>query len=642
MKRTNAVGDRIKESININSGLLALGNVISALGDETNRATHIPYRDSKITRLLQDSLGGNSKTLMIACVSPSTDNYAETLNTLKYANRARNIKNRVEINHDPNGSAMFEIVQLKKQVAALKQELLQARTRSYSRSQNAPTTPRMVRSDSSVAIGSVSSINDDLIKLQRANCDLQGRLEQLQREKLLVQAERDQLISQFGPPDRQKVVSVRKHLETIAELRHQLELTKTGRSGRPRPQQNLSMATASPQSDDMLAQAERLVDRARQEIVEQVSMVDRIGATQCDEIEMNTIIAPEQFKAAVETRVQALLAPLRSDLTLKEELTHSLHSLQLEYMAMQQRYNERLKFLHDTLASVQKEHAASAVAGSINSNQPSSNTRILRLKYEDRIKRMGKEIVDLKDKLDQQLRHASSRATTTDSQVRSLRQTVQELKSERARLLKQLSGEVSARQNWAAQLDTGTAAEMADLRSRERRAIEAAKKWHKAYDFQKALLEKRNDQCSTARLKIKNLLQVLRRNRIKLDGASGYDTPGWRQVLQTPSASTIKDTELPGGEPMDLVESPVLSDLHRRLQSAAPSGSSTPATRSRLAYGWIPTETATAIRHLSPKRPGPRDFFAEIADAASLSIRASAASVPGNPFVASSEQKKDH
>ncbi|RIA98533.1 P-loop containing nucleoside triphosphate hydrolase protein, partial [Glomus cerebriforme] len=98
LKRTNAVGDRAKEGIAINGGLLALGNVISALGDESRKVTHIPYRDSKLTRLLQDSLGGNSQTLMLACVSPADSNFMETLNTLKYANRARNIKNKVSVN----------------------------------------------------------------------------------------------------------------------------------------------------------------------------------------------------------------------------------------------------------------------------------------------------------------------------------------------------------------------------------------------------------------------------------------------------------------------------------------------------------------------------------------------------------------
>ncbi|EGF83831.1 hypothetical protein BATDEDRAFT_8409, partial [Batrachochytrium dendrobatidis JAM81] len=100
LKRTNAEGERKKEGISINQGLLALGNVISALGDETRRSSHVPYRDSKLTRMLQDSLGGNSQTLMLACISPSDLNYAETVNTLHYANRARNIKNRVSINQE--------------------------------------------------------------------------------------------------------------------------------------------------------------------------------------------------------------------------------------------------------------------------------------------------------------------------------------------------------------------------------------------------------------------------------------------------------------------------------------------------------------------------------------------------------------
>jgi hypothetical protein len=82
----------------LRQGLLALGNVISALGDERRRGTHVPYRESKLTRLLQDSLGGNSRTAMIACVSPADDVLEETLNTLKYANRAKNIRNKPVVN----------------------------------------------------------------------------------------------------------------------------------------------------------------------------------------------------------------------------------------------------------------------------------------------------------------------------------------------------------------------------------------------------------------------------------------------------------------------------------------------------------------------------------------------------------------
>uniref|UniRef100_A0A8D0TI53 Kinesin family member 7 n=2 Tax=Sus scrofa TaxID=9823 RepID=A0A8D0TI53_PIG len=96
--KTGSTGERLKESIQINSSLLALGNVISALGDPQRRSSHIPYRDSKITRILKDSLGGNAKTVMIACVSPSSSDFDETLNTLNYASRAQNICNRATIN----------------------------------------------------------------------------------------------------------------------------------------------------------------------------------------------------------------------------------------------------------------------------------------------------------------------------------------------------------------------------------------------------------------------------------------------------------------------------------------------------------------------------------------------------------------
>ncbi|CAF1458254.1 unnamed protein product, partial [Rotaria sordida] len=102
--KTHAEGERLREATRINLSLSALGNVISALVD--GRSKHIPYRDSKLTRLLQDSLGGNTKTLMVACISPAHDNYDETLSTLRYANRAKNIKNKPRINEDPRDAQM--------------------------------------------------------------------------------------------------------------------------------------------------------------------------------------------------------------------------------------------------------------------------------------------------------------------------------------------------------------------------------------------------------------------------------------------------------------------------------------------------------------------------------------------------------
>ena len=117
VKRTKAEGQRLQEGININKGLLALGNVICALSESK---PHVPYRDSKLTRMLQDSLGGNSRTCMIACVSPADINYEETLNTLRYANRARNIRNKPVVNRDPNAA---QISQLRQQLSAARAQI---------------------------------------------------------------------------------------------------------------------------------------------------------------------------------------------------------------------------------------------------------------------------------------------------------------------------------------------------------------------------------------------------------------------------------------------------------------------------------------------------------------------------------------
>ncbi|XP_022522868.2 kinesin-like protein KIF18A [Astyanax mexicanus] len=95
---TNAKGARLREGANINRSLLALGNVINTLADPKSKKTHIPYRDSKLTRLLKDSLGGNCRTVMIANVSPSSLSYEDTHNTLKYANRAKEIKSTLKSN----------------------------------------------------------------------------------------------------------------------------------------------------------------------------------------------------------------------------------------------------------------------------------------------------------------------------------------------------------------------------------------------------------------------------------------------------------------------------------------------------------------------------------------------------------------
>ncbi|XP_053500142.1 kinesin-like protein KIF3B isoform X6 [Ictalurus furcatus] len=116
--KTGAQGERLKEATKINLSLSALGNVISALVD--GKSTHIPYRDSKLTRLLQDSLGGNARTVMVANIGPASYNVEETLTTLRYSNRAKNIKNKPRINEDPKDALLREF---QEEIARLKQQL---------------------------------------------------------------------------------------------------------------------------------------------------------------------------------------------------------------------------------------------------------------------------------------------------------------------------------------------------------------------------------------------------------------------------------------------------------------------------------------------------------------------------------------
>ncbi len=127
---SNNIGDRLKEGANINKSLLALGNCINALGEGNKKGKpHVPYRNSKLTRLLKDSLGGNCRTVMIATVSPSSLSFEDTLNTLKYSNRAKNIKMQVKrnvLNINYHVAEYKQIVTaLRQQVASLKQKVQQ-------------------------------------------------------------------------------------------------------------------------------------------------------------------------------------------------------------------------------------------------------------------------------------------------------------------------------------------------------------------------------------------------------------------------------------------------------------------------------------------------------------------------------------
>ncbi|WIA28382.1 hypothetical protein OEZ86_010928 [Tetradesmus obliquus] len=148
VKDSMSEGTMLKETININKSLSALGKVISTLAehDAAGTTAHVPYRDSKLTKLLMDSLGGSALTLMIACCSPSSLQVEETLSTLSYATRAKNIHNRPTVQYDPREAQISllrrEIELLRQENGLLREQLRAGGAASGSAHNSLPTTPK--------------------------------------------------------------------------------------------------------------------------------------------------------------------------------------------------------------------------------------------------------------------------------------------------------------------------------------------------------------------------------------------------------------------------------------------------------------------------------------------------------------------
>lgn len=695
------MGERAKESISINSGLLALGNVISALGDETKRATHVPYRDSKLTRLLQDSLGGNSRTAMIACISPSSDNHAETLNTLKYANRARNIKNTAVLNEDTGGNAAFEIMQLKKQVAALKTEIFQLRgLHGARRAMEVGATPRK---------GSISE-GEETARLRAQHRELQRKLDALQREKLSIEAERDFYKSHAGTGGHgeREIAIIREHLRTIAELKSRVaELesnrhpSNVGHAAAPRrrtigssgPARLVSSATPaeypeSPPPPAWFNKANAVIDRTRQELQENAHLMTELRHNSLDDLmtksspssvsdgdgeSQPSFASREAFAAAVIARTDSLMSQLQNDQRLKEELIIQLENGQQEYLVMRRKYEERLRLLQENVAAVQKERDQ-ALRNTMGA--PREDARTMRLKYEEKIKKMGREMNELKDRLAEVSRDNGSRSAANDVLVRNLRSALQAAKGEKTRMQSRLEELQQRLQQTAG----GQEHEIKELRQKERRASEQARKYKKAYEFQKSLLQKRVEQYLQTKNRVRFLVNALRKHRVPLSPSVGnlsnwLESPSssWRRIPEgpggggaavtatlpptTPSGLASKSisaedlqrvhelsleedaeegasrlvTSDPDDDPLEdsFLDPPPLLHPHPHLQTPSKSTSSHGSRRSSLVRKGQPliappgADLPRSVLRMSPLIPRRTDIFSRIADSASYSLAVS-------------------
>lgn len=226
---------------------MALGNVISALGDPSKKSTHVPYRDSKLTRLLQDSLGGSAMTLMIACVSPAESNLSETLNTLQYANRARNIKNKMEKNELEEWMTTDNLDLLRSTIAKLKNEVRLAKSTNTAPKMETPINNRIL-SDFSDDFSSSSSpvANPDfdevfhgqhvmIADLQQQVEELQGAAEFIKERNVMVENELVRLHQERNNPsefDFQHLVEpvIEEYEKSISGLESQLAMIRAALS----------------------------------------------------------------------------------------------------------------------------------------------------------------------------------------------------------------------------------------------------------------------------------------------------------------------------------------------------------------------------------------------------------------------------
>lgn len=188
--RSGAVASRAREAGNINQSLLTLGRVINAL---TTNASHIPYRESKLTRILQDSLGGKTITTIIATLSPSSTNLEESLSTLDYAQRAKNIKNNPEVNQQVTRKALLK--EYNEEIEKLRKDLAAAREKN-----------------------GIFLAQENYDQMQEQITENNGRIEELEGQLMGFTTKLQHVISDLEFMENQYELTYRKHLNAIQKL----------------------------------------------------------------------------------------------------------------------------------------------------------------------------------------------------------------------------------------------------------------------------------------------------------------------------------------------------------------------------------------------------------------------------------------
>uniref|UniRef100_A0A8C2T6M2 Kinesin-like protein KIF21A n=1 Tax=Coturnix japonica TaxID=93934 RepID=A0A8C2T6M2_COTJA len=525
LKRTGATGERAKEGISINCGLLALGNVISALGDKSKKATHVPYRDSKLTRLLQDSLGGNSQTLMIACVSPSDRDFMETLNTLKYANRARNIKNKVMVNQD---RASQQINALRNEITRLQMELMEYKTGK-----------RIIDEEG------VESINDmfhENAMLQTENNNLRVRIKAMQetidalraRVTQLVSDQANQVLARAGEGNEEISNMIHNYIKEIEDLRAKLLESEAVNENLRR---NLSRASTrstyfgGPSAFSMLSSEketleildiakkdlEKLKKKERkkkkrwcmnnsfiffEEIQEVSDHEDEEEEDDEDEDDMEVVESSDESDSDSDEKenYQADLANITCEIAIKQKLIDELENSQRRLQTLKKQYEEKLMMLQHKIRDTQLER--DQVLQNLGSVETYSEEKAKKIKseYEKKLQAMNKELQRLQTAQKEHARLLKNQSQY-EKQLKKLQQEVTEMKKTKVRLMKQMKEE----QEKARMTESRRNREIAQLKKEQRKREHQLKLLEAQKRNQEVILRRKTEEVTALRRQVRPL-----------------------------------------------------------------------------------------------------------------------------------------
>ncbi|KAG8008289.1 Chromosome-associated kinesin KIF4 [Nibea albiflora] len=482
-KKTKAEGDRLKEGISINRGLLSLGNVISALGDESKKNAFVPYRDSKLTRLLQDSLGGNSHTLMIACISPADSNMEETINTLRYADRARKIKNKPIVNVDPRAA---EMSRLKQQVQELQVMLLHARggvapvlsgpesaenvTKLLERIRGLQDENNKLSRELSEAAGQTAFMFEKIIMTEQANEKLQNKLEQL-RHHAACTVDLEKILETLEDQELKENVEVMKNLQVvILELKNEsagiAASIEAMAAGEDAPETSGNGSTNA--ADD--------------------SPSDVTGLAGKD--------SPEAFTAHHALRQAQLskeLIELNKVLSLKEAFVRKMCQNDTQLEPMQSEDKKNFQTLQSAVDSLQKEKEDLVLA--LQSAKKDTNQAKLSEQRRKRLQELEGQLVDMKKKLLEQSKLLKLKESSVQK-VSKLMQEIQAMKTQRTQLMRQMREDSDKFRQWKSKKDREDRKRQYELLKLER-------------DFQKQanVLRRKTEEAAAANKRLKDALQ---------------------------------------------------------------------------------------------------------------------------------------